>query len=121
MKMKYIIAILYLCAFQIAFADTVEQQSLQLCDKIKSCALTELEGEDMPADMKSMVMSSMDGMCVAMATEFNSDSFDAHAELRQQAQACMASLSSLSCPQLMDGATDTPECVKLEKSAAEYE
>ena len=119
--MKYIIALLYLCAFQISYAGTIEQQSLQLCDKIKSCALAELEGEDMPADMKSMVISSMDGMCAAMATEFNNDSFDDHAALRQQAQACMASLSSLSCPQLMDGATGTPECVALEKSAAEYE
>lgn len=119
--MKYIIAMLLLSAIQIASAETIEQQSLQLCEKIKSCALTELEGQDMSADMKSMVLSSMDGMCQAMATEFSNDSIKEYDDLRKQASACMASLSSLSCPQLMDGATDTPECVALEKSAAKYE
>ncbi|MFW5427316.1 MAG: hypothetical protein ACKE8R_08705 [Methylophagaceae bacterium] len=119
--MKHIIALLFLSAIQIASADTIDQQSLQLCEKIKSCALTELEGQEMSADMKSMVLSSMDGMCAAMATEFSNESIKEYEDLRQQASACMASLSSLSCPQLMDGATDTPECVALEKSAAEYE
>jgi len=119
--MKYIIAMLLLSAVQIASADTIDQQSLQLCEKIKSCALTELEGQDMSADMKSMVLSSMDGMCQAMATEFSNESIKEYDDLRQQASACMASLSSLSCPQLMDGATDTPECVALEKSASKYE
>jgi hypothetical protein len=120
--MKYIIAILlFLNVLQIASADTIEQQSLQLCEKIKSCALAELEGQDMSADMKSMVLSSMDGMCQAMATEFSNENVKEYEDLRKQATACMVSLSSLSCPQLMDGATDTPECVALEKSAAKYE
>ncbi|MBL1319525.1 MAG: hypothetical protein COA63_000500 [Methylophaga sp.] len=119
--MKYILAILLLNAIQTASADTIDQQSLQLCEKIKSCALAELEGHDMSADMKSMVLSSMDGMCQAMATEFSNDSIKEYDDLRKQATACMTSLSALSCPQLMDGATDTPECVALEKSAAEYE
>ncbi len=120
--MKYIAAILLLLsAVQIVSADAIDQQSLQLCEKIKSCALAELEGQDMSADMKSMVLSSMDGMCQAMATEFSNDSIKQYEGLRQQAKACMASLSSLSCPQLMDGATDTPECVALEKSAAAHQ
>jgi hypothetical protein len=119
--MKYIIAILLLCVSQIASAGSIEEQSQQLCEKIKSCALTELEGQDMSADMKSMVLSSMDGMCQAMATEFSNESIKEYEDLRQQASVCMTSLSSLSCPQLMDGATDTPECVALEKSAAAHE
>lgn len=118
--MKYIVAIVFLSVLQMASADTIDQQSLQLCEKVKSCALAELEGQDMSADMKSMVLSSMDGMCQAMATEFSNDSIKKQDDLRKQASACMVSLSSLSCAQLMDGATDTAECAALEKSAAAH-
>ena len=55
------------------------------------------------------------------ATEFNNESIKGYEDLRQQATACMTSLSSLNCPELMNGATDTAECVALEKSAAKYE
>ena len=119
--MKLILVALVFSLSQSVWAGTIEQQSLQLCEKIKSCAVAELEGEDMPADMKEMVMSSMNGMCVAMASEFNNDSIKEYADLRKQAEACMTSLAALSCSQLMNGATETPACVKLEKSAATYQ
>ncbi|MDQ7072294.1 MAG: hypothetical protein Q9N32_00330 [Gammaproteobacteria bacterium] len=117
--MKAILLILLFSISQWAIAETIEQQSLQLCEKIKSCAAAEIEGEDMTAEMKAMIMSSMDGMCMAMASEFNNDRIKDYAELRKQATACMTSLLTLSCSQLMNGETNTPACIALEKSAAQ--
>ena len=118
--MKLIIALLFLSLSQIALADDIEKQSLQLCEKIKSCALAELEGQDMPPEVKSMMLSSMDGMCAAMATEFSNESIKGDEDLRREAKACMTSLSSMSCSELMNGEADTPACKMLEKSAEKY-
>jgi hypothetical protein len=118
--MKPILVILLFSTSQV-IADTIDQQSLQLCEKIKSCAATEIEGEDMTAEMKAMVMSSMDGMCMAMASEFSNDRVKKYAELRKQGAACLTSLSTLSCSQLMNGDTNTPACIALEKSTAQDE
>lgn len=119
--MKLLISVILLTISPWLVAENSDQQSLQLCEKVKSCAVAELEGHEMSADMKTMVMSSMDGMCAAMATEFNNDNIKQFEDLRQQAKACMTSLASLSCSQLMDGVTDTPACIALEKSATAHQ
>ena len=100
-------------------ATDLETQSLKLCEKVKSCAIAELEGQELSAEMKSMVMSSMDGMCDMMTSQFSNA--EGYEELQQQALACMESLSSLSCSALMAGESRTPACIELEKRAAAYE
>ena len=119
--MKSILYVLILAFMSITtvMAD-IDQQSLQFCEKIKSCALQELDGQELSADMEKMIMSSMDGMCNAMAEEFNSENAQGYEDLRQETQVCMDSLSSLSCSALMNGETDTPACIALEKSAEKY-
>jgi len=117
--MRSTLVILFLGIVPAVMAADFESQSLQLCEKIKSCALAELEGQELSADMKSMVMSSMDGMCDMMAAQYSSA--EKNTELHQQAVACMDSLSSLSCEALMEGDSRTPACIELEKRAAEYE
>lgn len=119
--MKSILIIVLLSVSQWTVADNLAQQTMQLCEKIKSCALAELDGQELPADMKAMVISSMDGICAAMSTEFNNDNIKEYEELGKQAQACMSSLSSMSCASLMDGENDTPACKELEKRAEAYE
>lgn len=96
-----------------------EQQSLQLCEKVKSCALAELDGQDLSTEMKAMVTSSMDGMCEMMAVQFSDAGVSS--ELHSQASACMDSLKSLSCAELMEGESETPACVELEKRVTESE
>jgi hypothetical protein len=120
--MKSMLVILFLGIVPAAMAADFQSQSLQLCEKIKSCALSELEGQEMSAEMKSMVMSSMDGMCDMMTAQYSEYSgAEQYAELYQQAAACMESLSSLSCSELMEGESRTPACIELEKRAADYE
>ena len=117
--MRSTLVILFLGIVPAVMAADFDSQSLQLCEKIKSCALAELDGQEMSAEMKSMVMSSMDGMCNMMATQYNGA--EQYTELHQQAVACMDSLSSLSCTALMNGGSETAACLELEKRVAEYE
>jgi len=103
-----------------AIAD-IEQQSLQFCEKMKLCALQGLDGQELSADMKTMVTSSMDAICDEMVKEFNDEEFKGDEELHQQASACLDSLSSLSCTALMNDEVDTPACQTLEKTTAKYQ
>ncbi|RKZ87786.1 MAG: hypothetical protein DRQ39_03650 [Gammaproteobacteria bacterium] len=117
--MRVILTILFLGIVQAVMAADFESQSLQLCEKVKSCALAELEGQELSPDMKLMIMSSMNGMCDMMTEQYSGA--EQYAELHQQAASCMESLSSLSCSELMEGKSRTPACIELEKRAAEYE
>jgi len=102
----------------IVLAADMEQRSSQLCEQVKSCVLADLEGQALSAEIKSMVTSSMNGMCDVMAAQFSTVKGDE--DLQQQAAACMDSLSSLSCAELTKG-VETPACIVLEKRAAAYE
>lgn len=117
--MRMALVILFLSIAPAVMAADFESQSLQLCEKIKSCSLAELEGQEMSAEMKSMVMSSLDGMCDIMAAQYSGA--EQYTELQQKVAACMDSLSSLSCAALMNGDSETPTCIELEKRIAEYE
>ena len=117
--MKLILFIFCLVMMSVTSAADFEQQSLKLCNKIKSCALADLDTEDLSAEMKTMIMASMDGMCTMMIAQYSGA--DKDIELHQEIAACMDSLSPLSCEDLMEGDSDTPACLELERLAATYE
>lgn len=119
--MKSILFIALLSLAQWVMAENMDQQSLQMCEKVKSCALAELDGQELPEEMRTMVMASMDGMCQAMDSSFKEDKINEYADLYKQAELCMESLMSLSCDSFMNGETETAACTDLEKETAKYE
>lgn len=93
-----------------------------LCEKMKQCAIEQLnaEAEGVPQAMKDMVIQSMQGMCVSMASSFE-PGLKQH-ELYQPAKACMQSMTALSCEQIMAMEDDTTkECQDYEKAIEAHE
>ena len=120
--MKFILLIVSLSIISLtSLAADLKQESAQFCTKIKSCALAELEGQDIPADLREMATSAMEGMCHSISDEFDNEQIQEYEELSQKAASCMNSMSSLSCDVLMNGEMETPACTDFEKSMSKYE
>lgn len=104
-----------------ALADAFSDAQQSLCDKIKSCALEQMEGEqDMDEPTRTMIMNSLGNMCVGMNQGF-SVATRAH-ELYEPATACMNSMAQLSCEALMDDRDEkSQECAAFREQAREYE
>ncbi|MBL4589453.1 MAG: hypothetical protein JKY11_05170, partial [Alphaproteobacteria bacterium] len=70
-----------------------------LCEKQNQCALISLEGEEMPPEIKKMMMASIDSICVSMRASFDAQAAKAK-KLLKPATACMKSMVTLSCEAL---------------------
>lgn len=100
---------------------TIEESLDKLCNTMKSCTLAELEAEgEMSAAMKNMVEQMSAQVCQHMDSTFLGMPDDE--ALQKQAQACIDSMTSMSCKALEEmGDNDTPECKAFESMAKKYE
>lgn len=92
----------------------------EICDKIKTCALEGIEGQEIPEQMVEILMTQLDSQC---ATAFKSKAKEVEdAGLAGEANACADSMLSLSCDELLSpngGSKKTKECKSFEASAKE--
>ena len=105
----------------VAKADAFTEARAALCEKVKTCAMEQMAVEqDMNEQMRTMLMNSLDSMCVSMEQGFSVVT-RAH-ELYEPATACMNSMVQLSCQTLIEnGDEQTPECVAFREEARKYQ
>lgn len=119
--MKRIIVILsLLISFNIAAAD-FDAKSELFCEKIKSCVLDELAGQDVTPAVAAMAKPMIDNMCDELKKSIIAESAKVPEDIEPDLDACMDSMTSLSCSALMEGKAETPACKSLQKKAEQYQ
>ena len=115
---RILITITALLFMNTAHAD-LKDKTDQLCEKMKTCAVEEMGGEQPPGIIE-MMKGMFDSMCASMiqpyATTFTEEG------LEDKAEACLDTIIETSCEVLMDaqGKThDSPECKEFEAAADE--
>ncbi len=121
MKKNYILGAVLLvsCIFNTTLAaanDKLKFESAinKLCERQKQCALTSIAEEEMPPEMKQMIMMSINMVCASLLTGFEAQIMVSH-ELYTPAAKCINSMASLSCDTLQNENANTPECDQFEK------
>ena len=98
LKSTFLFALLAVCSAPFAIsADQIKGE--QVCDKLKTCALESLEGEDAPEQMKQVLMTQLDTQCAQSFSDKEQAFVDAG--LVDQANACIDEMLSMSCQELM--------------------
>ncbi|PIE39524.1 MAG: hypothetical protein CSA53_01060 [Gammaproteobacteria bacterium] len=99
-----------------AQADELSVLSSNLCEKMKACALEEMQSEGMDVSMRAMIQPMLDNMCVSMAQY--TAAVAQHSDLRGPATACLKSLQGFTCADFKRGQQgSTPECREFEEKA----
>ncbi len=117
MKLNYA-ALLLLLSFN-ASAAGLEAETKQFCEKIKTCAMAQIQGEEIPPEMEEMLVPMIDNLCKEMISSV--DIAGGNKDLEADAAACMNSMSALSCDAIMSGEAETKACVALEKKVEQAE
>ena len=88
----------------------------QLCEKIKTCGQQEIAKQDIPPEMRQMMEGMFSGMCQSMVAPYVVSA--QHAGLEKKAIACIESIETKSCTDLMENnGAETEECKELEAAA----
>lgn len=100
----------------IASATSLNEATDTLCGKIKSCATAQLEQQDLPPAMLQMMKAMFDETCASMISPYADKA--TNAGLEKKAIACIESINTLSCTNLMQNSgAETAECKALEAAA----
>ena len=97
-------------------ARDLSEATQQLCEKIKTCGQQEIAKQDIPPEMRQMMEGMFSGMCQSMVAPYVVSA--QHAGLEKKAIACIESIETKSCSDLMDNnGAETEECKELEAAA----
>jgi hypothetical protein len=113
---KIIVALLFLISFNIAAAD-FDAKSELFCEKIKSCVLKELAGQDITAAVAAIAKPMIDTICDELKKSITAKSAKVPEDIEPDLDACMDSMRALSCSALMEGKAETAACKSLQKKA----
>ena len=101
-------------------ADEYSDASLALCEKIKSCALVQMDNQEITPEVRQMMQPMLDSMCTSMLASVP-EVAKTHA-MYKPAIACMQSLDALSCEEMHGEANvKTPACMEYEEMAEKYD
>ena len=97
------------------FADSV----LQLCEKVKGCAVAEMNQADLTPEVRQMMEPMLATMCSSM--QANIQQVPSGHELYKPALACMKSMNEMSCKDIQNqGSYQTGACKAYEELARNY-
>jgi len=112
-----------LCGAALSFssiADEYTDASLALCEKVKSCALAQMDSQEITPEVRQMMQPMLDNMCTSMLASVPEVAKD-HA-MYEPAVACMNSLDALSCEEIQgEEGSKTDACMEYEKMAEKYD
>jgi len=95
-------------------ADELAAEAMKLCEKVKSCAMSQIAEEDITPEVRQMMQPMLDNLCVDMRNSMGEIPPGHHRY--QPALACMRSMQKLSCEAMQDEqGMKTPECDTYEK------
>lgn len=118
LKRSAFVFILSLVATLPAHSDDLATAAMQLCEKVKSCALAQVAEEDLTPEIRQMMQPMLDNMCADMRSSMGE--VPAGHPLYQPALACMRSMENLTCEMMQDSERmETAECKAYEKLARE--
>ena len=102
-----------------ASAGDITSSAKALCEKVRSCAMSQVAQEDLTPELRQMMEPMLDSMCDQVESRVQDVSTE-H-PLYQPALACMRSMEALTCEDLRSGENlQTAECEAYEKQAREY-
>ena len=102
-----------------AAADDYKDASLALCEKVKACALVQMDSQDITPEVRQMMQPMLDTMCTSMLASVPEVAKD-H-PMYEPAIGCMKSLGGLSCEEMQEEAgAKTAACTEYEKMAEKY-
>ena len=114
------IAAFCLQAIAPAQAGELADEALGLCEKVKSCALAQMNQSDITPQMRQMIQPTLDTMCDQVTSKV-SDVPQGHA-MYDSAVACMRSMRTLACEDMVNSQpTVTPACREYEEMARRYD
>ena len=114
-----IITVTLVLISNLSFATTEKeftQAVVAFCESQKHCLLEQINQQALSEEMKPMVTAMVNGMCASMVEQYQS-TIAGQQRLYKPALACIDSMKSLGCKQLMDNPTATPQCKELEHLA----
>lgn len=110
------VCLVFLASTLSVSADEITDSALALCEKVKACSMAQINEEDLTPELRQMMEPMLENMCANMQSRVQAVP-QGHA-LYDPAVACMDSMSTLSCEQMMDSEQAlTPECSEYEKLA----
>ncbi|NND83105.1 MAG: hypothetical protein HKN50_11810 [Gammaproteobacteria bacterium] len=116
--MRYLILTTLLIMSTPAWAD-LQKAMDSMCDKMKTCSVAEIKKQELPPEMAPMIEAMFDGMCKTWMGPYAEAL--GKAGLEDKAEACVESVVSESCEDLMsrEGDFTSPECEEFKKAADE--
>ena len=99
-----------------AGAETYEEATLALCEKVKHCAMAQMQDQEMSAEQEQMMAGMMQNMCAGIQQNYSAP---AHSPHYGKATQCMRSMADLSCDEFdqMSDENPTPECAAFQEAA----
>lgn len=97
-----------------AHADELTDAAMNLCEKVKVCALAQVAEEDLTPEVRQMMQPMLDNMCTEMQSSL--EEVPAGHPHYEPAVACLRSMEELSCEMMQDEQRiKTPECGAYDK------
>lgn len=96
---------------------SASEHTEKMCEKIRECALGELATNQIPEQMRDIMVQVINTQCDSMAEKYDAQ-FE-EAGVREKAEACVDSIVVQSCSDLMatKGRPNTVECEEFEQAA----
>ena len=99
-------------------AEEIVEAASGLCEKVRSCAMAQIDKEDLTPELRQMMEPMLDNMCDNMQSKVQE--VEVGNALYQPAVDCMRSMEALSCEDMQDPSRmQTPQCESYEKLARE--
>ena len=110
-----------ICMAAPCISDDVGASMERLCEKQKTCALSQMDKSQLTPEMQQMMAPMLDSMCTALKQQYSQYTpQQQHKEVFQAAAQCFDSMSKLSCKQLMKNPPKTKSCKHLESLGNKY-
>jgi len=89
----------------------------KMCAKVKECALSDAAGNQVPEEMRAVIVQMIDSQCATMASRYNAKFKEAG--LQDKSNACVDSIVKQSCDEIIatNGAPTTKACKDFEQAA----
>ena len=121
MRIATVLIILTVITAPLTKADVIQSELLldakseQLCQRITNCAWKHLDADNLPKNSQQELRQSLGGVCQSIKGDLPPVR-EMHIEVR--AEACIDSMLSQSCEQLVIGAPPTRACQQLAEELA---
>lgn len=118
---SFYLAVTMGCLFSTnALSDEFADSALQLCEKVKGCAMAEMNQSNLTPEVRQMMEPMLATMCSSM--QDNIQQVPSGHELYKPALACMKSMNDMSCKDMQSqDSYQTGACKTYEELARKYE